>query len=206
MMSSSFHEKYVEVIFLKKEKLESLEIQCRKESTDPIVFGEGNSEAKLVLVGEAPGAKEIELGRPFVGQAGKNLDEFLHILELNREDIYITNVVKIRPYKINEKTGRKSNRPPSKDEVEKYEKYMMEEIRAIQPKVVVTLGNVPLKAVLKDQKVTIGGVHGEPIKKEGYYIFPLYHPASIIYRQELKKTYIEDLHKLKEFIMRYPFN
>lgn len=190
---------------MKREKLESLEIRCREESVEPIVFGEGNSEAKLVLVGEAPGAKEVELGRPFVGQAGKNLDEFLEILELKREDIYITNVVKIRPYKMSEKTGRKSNRPPSKDEVEKYNRYMEEEIDIIQPKVVVTLGNVPLKAVSKDQNLTIGGVHGSPIEKAKYYIFPLYHPASIIYRQELKKTYIEDLYKLKEFIVKHPF-
>lgn len=188
---------------MKKERLESLERQCREESTEPIVFGEGNRDAKLVLVGEAPGAKEIELGRPFVGQAGKNLDEFLEILGLERGDIYITNVVKIRPYKINEKTGRKSNRPPNKKEIEKYGKYMEEEIRAIQPKVVVTLGNVSLRAVLKDQKATIGEMHGEPIPYEGYYVFPLYHPASIIYNQELKKTYIEDLHKLKDFIKEH---
>lgn len=190
---------------MKKEKLENLEIECRQESSEPIVFGEGNSEAKLVLVGEAPGAKEVELGRPFVGQAGKNLDEFLEILELKREDIYITNVVKIRPYKISEKTGRKSNRPPSKDEIAKFRRYMEEEIHTIQPKVVVTLGNVPLKSVSGDQKITIGEFHGEAIEKEGYYIFPLYHPASIIYRQELKKTYIEDLHKLKEFIVKHQF-
>ncbi|KXG78443.1 uracil-DNA glycosylase [Thermotalea metallivorans] len=188
---------------MKKERLESLERQCREESAEPIVFGEGDGDAKLVLVGEAPGAKEIELGRPFVGQAGKNLDEFLEILGLKREDIYITNVVKIRPYKINEKTGRKSNRTPNKNEIEKYGKYMEEEIRTIQPKVVVTLGNVSLRAVLKDQKATIGKMHGKPIAYEGYYIFPLYHPASVIYNQELKKTYIEDLHKLKDFIKEH---
>ena len=185
---------------MKQKKLEQLKAQCIEVSEDPIVFGEGSPNALIVLVGEAPGANEIEQGKPFVGQAGKNLDEFLEVLELERDAIYITNVVKIRPYKINEKTGRKSNRPPSKEEVQQYEKYMLEEVEIIQPKVVVTLGNVPLKAVLRNSKATIGEKHGVPIQMEDYYVFPLYHPASIIYRQELKKIYREDLEKLKEFL------
>lgn len=185
---------------MKQEKLELLKSKCMASSKEPIVFGEGNSNAFIVLVGEAPGAKEIEAERPFVGQAGKNLDEFLEVLELDRKDIYITNVVKIRPYKVNEKTGRKSNRPPNKEEIEQYEKYMLEEINIIQPKVVVTLGNVPLKALLRDSKATIGEKHGTAIQMENHYVFPLYHPASIIYRQELKKIYREDLVKLKEFL------
>lgn len=185
---------------MKQKRLTQLKQQCERESSEPTVFGEGNADARIILVGEAPGAKEVELQRPFVGQAGKNLDEFLEVLELNREDIYITNVVKIRPYKVNEKTGRKSNRPPSKKEIEQYGKYLDEEIDVIKPRIVVTLGNVPLKFVLKDQKAIIGEKHGQPISIGEKYIFPLYHPASIIYNQQLKTTYIEDLHKLKEFV------
>ncbi|WP_110942911.1 uracil-DNA glycosylase [Inediibacterium massiliense] len=184
---------------MKKDKLNLLEEECIKISTDPIVFGEGNVDAKIILVGEAPGAKEVEIGRPFVGAAGKNLDQFLEILKLNRDDLYITNVVKIRPYKVNEKTGRKSNRPPSKEEIEKYEEYLFDEIKIIQPKIIVTLGNVPLKTLLKDKKATIGQKHGNPIDQGEYFIFPLYHPASIIYRRELKEVYVEDLYKLKDF-------
>ncbi|WP_129599645.1 uracil-DNA glycosylase [Anaerophilus nitritogenes] len=186
---------------MKKDKLNLLKEECIKISTEPTVFGEGNVDAKIILVGEAPGAKEVELNKPFVGAAGKNLDEFLDILKLNREDLYITNVVKIRPYKVNGKTGRKSNRPPNKEEIEKYEKYLFNEIQIIQPKIIVTLGNVPLKTLLKDKKVTIGQHHGKPIDEGEYFIFPLYHPASIIYRRELKEVYIEDLYKLKDFKM-----
>lgn len=83
-----------------------------------VVFGEGSINAKIMLIGEAPGEREEEMQRPFVGQAGKNLDEFLDILGLSRNEIYITNVVKIRPFKINEKTKRKSNRPPNSFEIE----------------------------------------------------------------------------------------
>ncbi|WDC85342.1 uracil-DNA glycosylase family protein [Caloramator sp. mosi_1] len=79
-----------------------------------IVYGDGNINAQIMLIGEAPGRFEEEQGKPFVGQAGKNLDEFIDILEINREDLFITNVVKIRPFKINEKTGRKVNRAPNK--------------------------------------------------------------------------------------------
>ncbi|QEK10899.1 uracil-DNA glycosylase [Crassaminicella thermophila] len=184
---------------MKTDKLEKLKKECIKISKEPIVFGEGNPDASIVLVGEAPGAKEIELKRPFVGQAGKNLEEFLEVLELKREDIYITNVVKIRPYKINEKTGRKSNRAPNQEEIKKYEKYLFEEINIIKPKVIVTLGNVPLKSILKDKKATIGSKHGTVIEMDKFFVFPLYHPASIIYRRELKNIYLEDLYKLKNF-------
>ena len=187
---------------MKREILNRLAIQCREESTEPIVFSGGNPEAHIMLVGEAPGAKEIELGKPFVGQAGKNLDEFLHILNLIKEDIYITNVVKIRPYKINDKTGRKSNRPPKKDEIEQYNKYLFKEIQIIKPKIIITLGNVPLKVVLGEKNAVIGAYHGKAMDKGAYHVFPLYHPASIIYNQSLRNTYINDLYELKDHLDR----
>lgn len=165
-----------------------------------VVFGDGNTSARIVLVGEAPGEKEEELGKPFVGQAGKNLDEFLNILNLKRDDIYITNVVKIRPYKINPETGRKSNRPPDKKEVEVSIGTLERQLKIIRPEIVVTLGNVPLKAILKDDNAKIGNYHGKPIKLNEFVIFPLYHPASIIYNRALREIYNEDVHKLKEYI------
>ncbi|HHY91355.1 MAG TPA: uracil-DNA glycosylase, partial [Clostridiales bacterium] len=120
---------------MKKDELKKVYARCEEENTDPVIFGDGNPDASILLVGEAPGAKEIEQGKPFVGQAGKNLDDFLKILALEREDIYITNVVKFRPYRINEKTGKKVNRPPNKQEIEKHVKYLQEEIKIIQPKI-----------------------------------------------------------------------
>lgn len=186
--------------------LESLKERYKKivseelGSDQNIVFGGGNIKGEVVLVGEAPGEKEEETGKPFVGAAGKNLDEFLDIIKLNRDDIYITNVVKIRPYKINPKTGRKSNRPPNKKEIEASLGILKEQLEFIHPKVVVTLGNVPLKAVLGDDAAKIGTYHGRPIEINNFVLFPLYHPASIIYNRALYDTYIEDIKKLKAYL------
>ncbi|MCX7885433.1 MAG: uracil-DNA glycosylase [Caloramator sp.] len=165
-----------------------------------IVFGEGNEKADIMLIGEAPGEKEEEMGRPFVGQAGKNLDEFLSLLNLKRDEIYITNVVKIRPYKINEKTKRKSNRPPNSKEVEMSVEILRKEIEIIYPKIIVTLGNIPLRVILMDKKATIGEYHGKAIRFDNFVLFPLYHPASIIYNRELKQIYYDDILKLKDYI------
>lgn len=165
-----------------------------------VVFGEGNVDAKIVLVGEAPGEKETKYIKPFVGQAGKNLDEFLEILELNRPDIFITNTVKFRPFKVSPKTGRLSNRPPDKGEIELCLPFLLKQLEIIKPSVVVTLGNIPLRAITGDNRRTIGELHGYPVKMADFYLFPLYHPASIIYNSSLKETYHEDLLRLKDFI------
>jgi len=186
----------------KKREYEELEHHCRENSKEPIVFGSKNINAKIALVGEAPGAKEIELNKPFVGQAGKNLNEFLEIVNLKREDIYITNVVKIRPYRINPKTQRKSNRPPNKREIEKYSKYLIKELEIIKPILIVTLGNVPLKTLLENKDIKIGDIHGEVQFYNNLRIFPLYHPAAVIYNRQLKEIYLEDLIKLKEYIKK----
>ncbi|MDF2675256.1 MAG: uracil-DNA glycosylase [Clostridiales bacterium] len=188
------------------EVLESLKNRYKKivneelGSDQNIVFGEGNIEAEVVLIGEAPGEKEEETGRSFVGTAGKNLDEFLEIVKLSREDIYITNVVKVRPYKVNPKTARKSNRPPTKKEMGISIGILREQLEFIKPKVVVTLGNVPLKALLGDDNAKIGTYHGKPIDISKFVLFPLYHPASIIYNRSLYDTYIEDVNKLKAYL------
>lgn len=165
-----------------------------------VVFGEGNENASIVLIGEAPGEKEEETGKPFVGAAGKNLDEFLNILELKREEIYITNVVKIRPYKINPKTGRKSNRTPKSKEIAVSLKTLEGQIEIIKPHFIVTLGNIPLRAVLRDKDAKIGDYHGRPVKVGEHILFPLYHPASIIYNRSLYEVYINDINKLKKYI------
>lgn len=195
---------------MKEELMNKLKSQCIGDIEDHypgegkvVVFGEGNLDAHIVLVGEAPGEKETKLVRPFVGQAGKNLDEFLEVLELKREEIYITNTVKFRPFKVNPRTGRLSNRPPDRRETELCLPYLKKQLEIIKPEVVVTLGNTPLKALTGDKSITIGERHGTLIKMEDFYIFPLYHPASIIYNVALKDVYHEDLLKLKEFAAQY---
>lgn len=182
-------------------KNEYIDIIREKLNIDPVVvFGEGNLDAKIVLIGEAPGKKEEETGKSFVGSAGKNLDEFLKILNLKREDIYITNVVKIRPYKENPKTGKTLNRTPNKNEIDISVATLEKQLHIIRPKTVVTLGNIPLRAILKDNNAKIGDYHGRIAELENFELFPLYHPASIIYNRSLYDTYIEDVNKLKEFI------
>ena len=112
----------------------------------PIVFGEGQWHSpEIMLIGEAPGEQETLQGRPFVGKAGKNLDGFLSVVGLLREEIYISNVVKVRPVKISVK-GTVSNRPPNREELELFTPWLKREILLVQPKTIVTLGNVALKA------------------------------------------------------------
>ena len=165
-----------------------------------LVFGEGDMDRpRLMLIGEAPGEQEVMQGRPFVGKAGKNLDAFLESVHLRREDIYISNVVKIRPTKTSGK-GRVSNRPPSKEEVGLFLPWLKEEIALVSPQLLVTLGNVALKSLLG--KGTIGEAHGRfhPAsvsvaggKAREYPLFALYHPASVIYNRSLDKVYAQDL-------------
>lgn len=188
---------------MKEEGLLKLKSKCQALSQEDMVFGDGCHEAKIMLVGEAPGAKEIEMKKPFVGQAGKNLEEFINILEIERKDLYITNTVKIRPYKVNEKTGRKSNRPPNKEEIKRYMPILFEEIHIIEPNLVVSLGNHALKVLSENKKIAIGEAHGSLIKTEkGFNLFPLYHPASIIYNRSLKDVYLNDLFKLKDYLQK----
>lgn len=189
-------------------KLESIYADVLKaanafgKTENDLVYGEGDENAAVMLIGEAPGAEETRLLRPFVGKAGKNLDEFLFVLMLRRQDIYITNVVKFRPYKKSEK-GTLSNRPPEKQELAAMTPLLLREIEAISPRVVVTLGNVPLKA-LHGCNATIGDCHAVPTTSHAlshrFMLFPLYHPASIIYNRALKAVYDEDLKKLRSFL------
>lgn len=166
-----------------------------------LVLGEGNPNAQIMLIGEAPGKTEVELKRPFVGKAGKNLDMFLEHIRLKREDIYITNSVKFRPTRISER-GSVANRPPKPCEIAAQRVFLMEEVKIVNPKVIVTLGNVPLKSVMDNVALNIGAHHGRLIHlpQNGRNLFALYHPASIIYRKELAAVYEQDLIKLAEFV------
>jgi len=165
-----------------------------------LVFGVGPGNAKIALIGEAPGGEEEKAGQPFVGKAGKNLTEFLSKLNISRDDVYITNAVKLRPSKPSPKTGRELNRTPNSREIEFFNPYLHRELEIIAPKYIVTLGNVPLSAVT-GQNLKIGECHGQIIKAGNYEnVFALYHPAAIIYNQDLKDVYANDLEVLRKLI------
>ena len=184
---------------IRKKLLTAVETSVYKEKT--IVFGEGAAQPALMMIGEAPGGDEEKQGRPFVGKAGKNLSAFLEVVGLKREEIYISNVVKLRPTKESPKTGRAVNRPPSGEEIAFFLPFLLEEIEAAVPKVIVTLGNVPLKAVTGEKKAVIGDYHGKPVPlAQGRTLFALYHPAAVIYNRALQATYDEDLQALKAFL------
>ncbi len=163
-----------------------------------LVFGEGPKHAKLMLIGEAPGEQETLQGRPFVGKAGQNLDHFLALAGLSREEIYISNAVKLRPTKTG-KTGRLSNRPPTKDEIALFRPWLMREIEEVAPGMIATLGNVPLRAVT-GRSLSIGEVHGQVLDagETGLPLFALYHPASLIYNRSLTDVYEQDVRALAQ--------
>ena len=166
-----------------------------------LVFGEGPQKPKLMLIGEAPGEQETLQGRPFVGKAGQNLDHFLALAGLCREEIYISNAVKLRPTKTG-KTGRLSNRPPTKDEIALFRPWLLREIAEVAPQMIATLGNVPLRAVT-GRSLTIGEVHGQVIDagETGLPLFALYHPASLIYNRALSDVYERDVRALAQRLM-----
>lgn len=163
------------------------------------VPGSGITTAPVVLVGEAPGAKEELEGLPFVGAAGKHLTNFLGHAKLTRKQLYITNVVKIRPFRLSPKTNKAVNRPPNSDELLFFTPFLMRELQIIKPKLVVTLGNVPLRALTGNKKAVIGRLHGR-LLRHGFLLFPLYHPASVIYNSSLKEVYLKDLEVLSELV------
>ena len=163
---------------------------------DALVFGEGPKNPRLMLIGEAPGEQETLLGHPFVGKAGKNLDHFLMLAGLKREEIYIGNAVKYRPTKVG-KTGRLSNRPPTREEIALFRPWLLKEIELVQPRMIATLGNVPLGAVT-GKSLTIGAVHGQLMDSGigNLPLYALYHPASLIYNRSLEPVYEQDVRAL----------
>lgn len=168
-------------------------VQAKLQLQQPaFVCGEGKRSPLLMLVGEAPGAQEVQQGRPFVGKAGQNLAHFLDKLHLERSQLYISNVVKIRPHRVGP-TGRLSNRPPTKAEIAAFLPWLLEEMACVNPRLIVTLGNTALQAVVGPELV-IGDVHGQIIqRKDASNVFPLYHPAAIIYNRALQPVYDADL-------------
>lgn len=164
------------------------------------VTGEGRVEGpRLMMIGEAPGEQEELQGRPFVGKAGKNLDGFLAFIGIPREEIYITNAVKLRPTRVSDR-GRKSNRPPTLKEQSLFVPWLKSEIEIVRPRLIVTLGNTSLRAVI-GREAAIGACHGKLMSGPmGGAVFALYHPAAVIYDRSLAEIYRQDLIALKSLL------
>lgn len=150
-----------------------------------LVMGDGNIDADIVFIGEAPGKNEDEQGLPFVGAAGKFLNEMLAAANMTRADVYITNIVKYRP---------PNNRDPLPEEKAEFWPYLLKQLQIIQPKVVITLGRHSMEYFLPGMKIS--AIHGEPkrIKFGDDYlvIIPLFHPAAALYNGSLRQTLIDD--------------
>ena len=163
-----------------------------------LVYGEGPMSPELMLMGEAPGEQEALAGRPFVGKAGHNLDEMLARCGLTRAQIYIGNAVKFRPVK-QSRAGRTVNRPPTQEEIGLFRPWLLREVELVHPALIATLGNVPLRA-LTGRALTVGEAHGHLMSEGGLRIFPMYHPASMIYNPSLRDVFEADLRELARIV------
>lgn len=152
-----------------------------KEGATQLVFGDGSAEAEIVFVGEAPGKNEDAQGKPFVGAAGKFLNEMLEMIGMKRADVYITNIVKYRP---------PENRDPYPDEKLAFMPYLESQLEVIEPKLTVTLGRHSLNCFLPD--LSISAVHGQPKRFKGRVYLPLFHPAAALYNSAMRQTLIDD--------------
>ena len=192
-----------------------------REQATQLVFGDGNPNAEIVFIGEAPGKNEDETGVPFVGAAGKFLDEMLQLIHLDRKDIYITNIVKYRPPK---------NRDPLSEEKKAFWPYLVRQLDVIKPKLVVTLGRHSMEYFLPNQKIS--AIHGEPKRislrldrgsgtedrrGEGidlspvsdprssvrkYVVLPLYHPAAALYNGGQRQMLKDDFSRIPEILKK----
>mgnify|MGYP003393206227 CR=1 FL=1 len=185
----------------KKSELENVhkkwmgECTCElKKTATQAVPGDGSAEAEIVFVGEAPGKKEDELGRPFVGSAGKFLAEMLAEINLKREDIYITNIVKYRP---------PNNRDPLPEEKSACRAWLLEELKIISPKLIIFLGRHAMNNFFPELKIS--SAHGKLLIKpfQGMstkYFFPLYHPAAALYDGSMREVLMADFKKIPKVL------
>ena len=172
---------------LKEEALKCSRCQLR-EGCNGVVMGEGNINSKIMLIGEGPGANEDRLGRPFVGRAGKLMDKILASVNLKREDLYITNVIKCRP---------PGNRVPRQNEFEACVSILMAEIELIKPKVIVTLGSTATKYLI-DPEESITNVRGKWFQRGDIFILPTFHPAYLLRNEKMKKYSWYDFKLIKK--------
>lgn len=154
------------------------------------VPGDGNVDTDIMFIGEAPGQKEDELGKPFVGAAGKFLNELLASIGLAREDVFIANCIKHRP---------PGNRDPLPEEIVAYGPWLQGQIDIIDPKVIVTLGRFSMEFVL-GPGFSISKIHGKPKRRNGRVIMPMYHPAAALYSGNLRPVLAADFQKIPKVI------
>lgn len=167
--------------------------QCEKcqlrFSRKNAVPGEGPANSEIMFIGEGPGFYENEQGRPFVGQAGKFLDELLEMAGLKREQVFICNVVKCRP---------PGNRDPEPQELQACNGYLDRQIEVINPHVIVTLGRFSMAKFLPQARIS--SIHGNAMLVNGRMIVPMFHPAAALHQPSLKPQVIEDFKKLPEYL------
>ncbi len=171
--------------------------EFRKQNGYQAVFGEGDADARVMLIGEAPGEQEAKSGRPFVGRAGQVLDELLESIGVKRDEVYITNIVKDRP---------PENRNPRAEEIELYMPFLDQQLRIVEPTVIVTLGSVATETMLRQFELPqkgspLGDVHGVPIEAHAPYgdvtLLPMYHPAAAFYNSSLDDVMKKDIKELQ---------
>ncbi len=179
-------EKQEQLNQLRKRIEEDMSLPLRNGATQ-LVFGEGNPGAAIYILGEAPGETEDRLGRPFVGRAGKLLENQLASIGLRRGDVYISNMVRFRP---------PENRPPKPAEITVFEPYVSEEIAIIQPKLIVTLGRFAMEKFLPAEKIT--RAHGTPQTTTWHRqtVFPLFHPSAALRSPQVRQAFEEDIKKM----------
>ena len=179
----------------KLEKLKKLEQGLRDDTSVPLreanlVFGEGNVDCEVLFIGEAPGFNEDRLGRPFVGRAGKLLDQLIGEIGWKRSDVYITNIVKRRP---------PENRDPLPEEIEAYKPYLARQIEIINPKVIATLGRFSMNYFLPFAKITRD--QGKVFTIDGLIIVPLFHPAAALRSPDVLTKLRESFKKLPDIVL-----
>lgn len=171
--------------------------QCKFAPDQNPVPGEGDPDAEIMFVGEAPGKKENETGRPFVGAAGKFLAEMLNSIGLERDDVFIANALKYQP---------PGNRDPEPDEIAYQLPFLKKQIAIIQPKLICFLGRHAMSALLPNLGQTISQVHGQLVEKDGQAYLPLYHPAAALYNGGMRETLLSDFAKIPEYMDKIKVN
>jgi uracil-DNA glycosylase family 4 len=163
---------------------------CRLcETRTQAVPGEGPEDARIMFIGEAPGFNEDKQGRPFVGAAGKFLEQLLGVAGLKREDVFIGNVLKCRP---------PNNRDPMPDEIEACRKWLDRQIELIRPEVIVTLGRFSMGRFIPG--ASISRIHGDPRVIDGVTVVPMFHPAAALHQERYRSLIVEDFKKLPEIL------
>jgi len=164
--------------------------ECKRNKYGLPVPGEGDPNANLMFIGMAPGIEESKTGKPFVGRAGKFLNSLLDSIGIDRKDVFITSPVKYYPGK----------RILTNEEILHGRKHLLKQIETIKPKLIITLGDVALKALFPDEKLLVSNLHGKIIERKGIKYFITFHPAAAMRFPKIRKKMQEDFNELKEFI------